>query len=90
MIRRRGLKITRHGPKVEAVQHHGAPLPEQRKPGEHCWIVTGMWRVTPRTKGEYQLDTENLITLDGPGCFHCEELWSPELAARPCAGDPNR
>lgn len=82
------IEITGRGPKVQAVQHHGSPLPEFK--GEHCWVVAGVWSVQPRAGGEYLLDTENLISLDGPGCFHCEEYWSPEIAAKPCPGTPKR
>ena len=35
------------------------------------------------------LDVENLLTVEGPGCYVCEEQYSPELAVRPCTGDPS-
>jgi len=75
------------GPKVEAIQHHRADLPEQ-KPGEHLGVVTGAWRVRPVPDAEYQLDTENLLTLDGPGCMWCEELWKPGMESAPCRPGP--
>lgn len=84
------FKVTERGPKVEAVQHHvsSKPLPD-RIPGKHLWIVTGMWRIDPehcKAGAQVHLDTENLLNLAGPGCFWCEEEWTPELAAQPCRG----
>jgi hypothetical protein len=34
------------------------------------------------------LDQENLLTIVGPGCFYCEQPWSPRLARRRCPGEP--
>lgn len=81
------LQPTRAGPKVQAIQHHHAKLPKP-VPGEHLWIVASMYQVKPRLNGEYHLDTENLLTIEGPGCLHCEEDWSPQVEARPCPGEP--
>lgn len=30
------------------------------------------------------MDRENLLTVEGVGCWHCEELWSPAVAAQRC------
>ncbi len=48
---------------------------------EHLWVYTGQ-------KEGVNLDLENLLTIDGPGCFICEEIFSPQLAALPCPGNP--
>lgn len=70
--------------RVEAVGKYGAEIPDQR-PGEHLWIITGMWRVAdPVARARYELDLENLLTLAGPGCYWCEEPWSEDLARRRC------
>ncbi len=77
------------GPEVEAIQHHHAQDFPEPVPGKHLWIVSGAWRVGDNfdpTK-QIHLDTENLITLEGPGCMWCEEVWTPERAAKPCPGD---
>lgn len=79
---KRGLEI---GPKVEAIQHFHKKLPDQVA-GEHLWVVTSMFRVRPEPNARYIMDTENLLTIEGPGCFWCEQTWSPELARRPCRG----
>ena len=82
-----GLKITDQGPAVEAVQHHVAnkPFPTQ-VPGEHLWIVAGMWRVADPAKEKVFLAMENLLNIDGPGCLWCEQHYTPELAAQRCRG----
>jgi hypothetical protein len=61
---------------------------EVADPGEglHLWTVLAMWQVTPAMSGGYNLDVENLVTIEGPGCYKCEQRWSAELAARPCTG----
>jgi len=68
--------------RIEVVGFHGAPLPE-RKPGEHMWIVLTMYRVNP-VADRYDLDRENLLTIEGPGCYWCEQPYTAELASRPC------
>lgn len=57
-------------------------------PGKHLWIIAGCWRVDPESIAgrDCHLDIENLLSLDGPGCFKCEQHYSPELAAKPCSG----
>jgi len=60
-------------------------------PGEgiHLWMIFSCFRVDP-TKvlygSPYELTNENLITIEGPGCFKCEEVYSPERAGRRCTG----
>jgi hypothetical protein len=81
------IEVTGKGPKIEAVQHHKSPIPDKVK-GEHLWIVLSMFRVTPSTDAEYHLDTENLLTIDGPGCFHCEQTWQPGMEGTTCPGEP--
>ncbi len=80
------IGVTEIGPMVEGRQFHGAQIPAQR-PGEHLWIVVSMFRVVPRDEGKYFLDTENLLTIEGPGCYWCEDKWTPELASKPCKGE---
>lgn len=71
--------------KIEVVGFHGHELPPQR-PGEHLWIVMSMFRVTPGVAARFDLDRENLLTIEGPGCYWCEEPWTEAMAARPCRG----
>lgn len=70
----------------DAIGKFRVELPAQI-PGKHLWIMAGVWRVTPPFGGQQVLlDMENLISLDGPGCFWCEEHWTPALAQQPCKG----
>lgn len=79
------------------------PVPESRSnaemptpsPGEHLWCMFAMYRITnpehaqdPAVK-KY-LDLENLLTIDGPGCWVCEQVWSAAIAGEPCPGEPAR
>lgn len=77
------------GIRLEAVQKHHAtlPLPD---PGQHLWTVMGMWHIVdPSNTTQQILDVENLLTIEGPGCYICEESYTPERAAQPCPGDPS-
>lgn len=77
----------------------GAALSAADTAGEHLWIMTAAWRISDPAKAyaaattsefdqdnSYLLDGENVIGLAGPGCYKCEAVYSPELAARPCTG----
>lgn len=89
MSNRRKLRTVQEpGVKQEVRDKRGAPLPTPPAPGEHIWIVTGCWHVTDPTAERFELDRESLITVDGPGCLICEQIHTPELAARPCPGEP--
>lgn len=86
------LKITATGPRVEVVHKLGQAIPDA-KSGEHVWIVMGVWKANSSAIAEgmtLHLDTENLLNLDGPLCYVCEQAWSADLAAVPCPGDPTR
>lgn len=78
---------------VPDTKTHGAIPPP--KPGEHFWVMTAVWGIAdPATAFDpgvqKHLDLENLITIEGPGCFICEDVYTAELAARPCPGEPPR
>lgn len=62
--------------------------------GNHLWIVTtahqvdpAQWRSNDLTVTP-MLDHENLLSVAGPGCFHCEQHYTPLLATRRCKGEP--
>lgn len=74
------------GMKVEAAHRHHKAIPNP-KPGEHLWTAIAMYRVQPNAD-QIHLDTENLLTIEGPGCFICERPYSAALAAKPCTGEP--
>jgi len=73
------------GVKIEVVGFHGRELPA-RVPGKHLWVVLPMFQVHPNGAMRFDLDRENLLTIEGPGCYWCEQPWTLSLATRPCAG----
>ena len=58
------------------------------KPGKHLWVFVSAWQVQdPKRLGDKVIfDQENLIQLDGPGCYKCEKPYSGQMAKRPCLG----
>lgn len=60
--------------------------------GDHLWCVATMYHVQPAMWTDKavtpHLDMENLLTVQGPFCFHCEEPYTRRLATRRCKGRP--
>ena len=60
--------------------------------GAHLWMVLTMYQVDPAAFTDPtrtpMLDRENLLSVQGPGCFHCEQVYTPNLATRRCKGHP--
>lgn len=77
--------VTGHGIRYEGTAKAHAQIPDPG-PGEHLWIVIASHRVTPVEGGRYNLDHENLLSVDGPVCFKCELGCTPAVAASPCDG----
>jgi len=73
------------GIKAEARHKFHADFPAPT-PGEHLWIMMAMFRVTPTSKA-FHLDLENLLTIEGPGCFLCERTFAA-AGDEPCPGVP--
>jgi hypothetical protein len=76
------------------VAGHVDRVPEfDKRTGDHLWIMLACWRVDPAKlarplDGPSLLDSENMLTLNGPGCYFCEQIYSPRLATRRCKGTP--
>lgn len=68
---------------VQVGHKFAAKLPE-REPGKHLWVALAMFSVNPGLERHF-LDAENLITIDGPGCFWCERHYE-EAKGTPCTG----
>lgn len=81
-------RVTPLGQRMEVRHKYHADFP-MPGPGEHLWVVTGAWRVADPSSSGLILDHENLLSVEGPGCFVCEQVWSEQVAARPCPGDPS-
>lgn len=77
-----GIQEHIHGP-VDRI-----PKFDPRK-GDHLWTMVCMYKVDPKKFKEGVegiLDHESLLTIAGPGCFYCEESYTPLLATRRCKG----
>lgn len=72
-----------HKARQEVKDKAYAPLPKQVV-GQHLWVMAGLWRVHNPTAGQVELDRENLLTIDGPGCLWCEKPYSESLARQRC------
>lgn len=60
-------------------------------PGEHVWamfMVHQVHNLDELMEGEYLFDLESLILTTGPGCYVCEQIYTPEIAATQCPGQP--
>lgn len=59
-------------------------------PTDHVWAMFAMFKVdiTKVFSGQSHLDTENLVTISGPGCYRCEQTYTAAIAAAPCPGEP--
>lgn len=53
--------------------------------GAHLWTVVSMFRWNPGTESP-MLDMENLLTIQGPGCFYCGQPYTAHIAKRRCRG----
>lgn len=90
----------RGGPKIfaENVDRLTEPVKKAEETNTHLWVMTGLWSIQNATLKEsvdgklhgVHLDLENLLTVDGPGCFICEKPWEPGMEDTPCTGDPSR
>ena len=90
MNRAERRRITRGtGVGQEAVsKYHVQDLPKAPA-GQHQWITLAMYRTNNPDADQQNLDMENLLSIEGPGCFVCEQPYSREVAARPCPGEPS-
>lgn len=86
--------MTLHGEWRETYQQVEIPGNFDRIPdydpraGEHLWTVLTMFRWGGPGVEQPILDSENLLTVQGPGCYYCEEVYTPRLATRRCPGRP--
>lgn len=56
--------------------------------GDHLWCITTMYQWGGPDIEQTTLDRENLLCIAGPGCYHCEEPYTQQLAKRRCKGKP--
>jgi len=77
--------VTGTGITVDATRKHHAAMDDFD--GRHLWIVAAVFRVANPAATNFNLDLENALTLEGPGCWHCEQQWKPTIGAK-CPGEP--
>lgn len=82
------------GIRYQAIRANPALL-EQRREGEHVWIVAATWVMPGETllaahrgrETTMMWDQENL-GMFATGCFICEQPFSERLYHRKCPGEP--
>lgn len=79
------MNYSLHGGHVrqQGTHKHHATLPPFN--GRHLWCFVGMWTVKNPAASYQNFDMENLVTVEGPGCFWCEQQWSSTIGAH-CPG----
>ena len=88
----RQWKTTGHQQLVDPATHIDRIPDFDPRTGDHLWIVITSYEVVPQQWKDPthtpMLDTENLLSIVGPACYHCEQAWTPLLATRRCKGRP--
>lgn len=56
-------------------------------PGEHRWTMVAVHQVSRNQieSGNYTMDLESILTIAGPGCVLCEEIYE-DVKDQPCPG----
>src|SRR5215207_9643061 len=68
------------GLRQQAVHKYQNDVMANVKSGEHLWTVFAVFQLLNPGKAAEDgvvLDLENLLTIEGPGCFVCEQPWTP-------------
>ncbi len=63
-----------------------ATMPEYA--GRHLWIYAAVFKVEEPARSQQNFDSENLLTIEGPMCFHCEQMWYSSIGSK-CPGEPS-
>lgn len=83
---------TGHRERIDSPSDIDRIPPFDPRSGDHFWIVTTAYRVDPKqfTSADPSimpmLDHESLVVVAGPGCYYCEQPYTPTLASRRCRG----
>lgn len=56
--------------------------------GRHLWTYLAIFKVDDPARSHQDFDSENLLSIVGPGCFHCEQTWYPSIGSK-CPGEPS-
>lgn len=80
-----GYKVTGGSVKQQGAHKLHAEIPEFK--GRHLWCFFGVWQVANPAASAQNFDVENLLTVEGPGCWWCEQQWKPTIGSK-CPGEP--
>lgn len=85
----RDSRITPTGFTQEVRDKHHAQgtVIDKPTPGRHEWVVLAVFSVQNPARAQHLMDRETLISVEGPGCVHCEQQWTPTLGSK-CPGEP--
>lgn len=56
--------------------------------GKHLWIFVAVFAVQEPARSNQDFDSENLLTIEGPGCYWCEQVWKSTIGSK-CPGVPD-
>lgn len=79
-----------HTGEVFRTEAHVDRIPDyDPRTGDHLWTMITIYRINPANlngNGPGLLDRENLLSIQGPGCYYCELPYSELLDKRRCRG----
>lgn len=59
--------------------------------GVHVWVMFAAFRCAHPERAHLEqqhMDAESLVTVGGPGCYRCEQLYTPGAERTRCPGEP--
>lgn len=74
--------------KYEAISKFHSEITDPGR-GKHLWVVTAAFQLIAPEKfstEQVHMDMENLLTIEGPVCWKCEQHFSADRARRFCQG----
>lgn len=81
VVRSTGIKIPvtpDQNVRKQAQFEHLLAIAEHRQ--EHFWIIASVFHTEVPDQQSIQMDTENLMTIEGPGCYICEQVYEPGIS----------
>lgn len=79
---------------VDPSKIHNQQLLAHPEGGTHQWTTMVVYGMTDEQAARASIDGAvgtigNLLTVEGPGCICCEQMYTPGIAALPCPGEPS-
>lgn len=54
---------------------------------DHFWIVIAAYRFSGNPNVATLLDHTTVVQANGPGCYYCEMVWTPNRTGTRCPGN---